>query len=99
MIKKEIFHKIFCQPAKIKNLTLNNLLYAEDLLLVSETRSGLRKCLDRLQEYCDQWRLTINIKKIKLWQWKSGNPQSTKRALLTKIMLSISASPTTILRQ
>ena len=61
----EIFDKTFCQPAKIKNLTLNNLLYADDLLLVSETSSGLQNCLDRLQEYCDKWRLTVNIKKTK----------------------------------
>ena len=61
----EIFDKTFCQPAKIKNLTLNNLLYADNLVLVSETSSGLQNCLDRLQEYCDKWRLTINIKKTK----------------------------------
>ena len=63
----KIFDKTFCQPAKIKNLTLNNLLYADDLVLVSETSSGLQNCLDRLQEYCDKWRLTVNIKKTKLW--------------------------------
>ena len=61
----EIFDKTFCQPAKIKNLTLNNLLYADNLVLVSETSSGLQNCLDRLQEYCDKWRLTVNIKKKK----------------------------------
>ena len=61
----EIFDKTFCQPAKIKNLTLNNLLYTDDLILVSETSSGLQNCLDRLQEYCDKWRLTVNIKKTK----------------------------------
>ena len=60
----EIFDKTFCQPAKIKNLTLNSLLYADDLVFVSETSSGLQNGLDRLQEYCDKW-LTINIKKTK----------------------------------
>ena len=64
----KIFDKTFCQPAKIKNLTLNNLLYAGYLVLVSETSSGLHNGLDRLQEYCDKWRLTVNIKK-KLKPW------------------------------
>ena len=59
----EIFDKTFCQQANIKNLTLNNLLYADDLFLVSETSSGLQNCLDWLQEYCNKWRLTVNIKK------------------------------------
>ena len=94
----EIFDKI-CQPAKIKNLTLNNLLYGEELVLVSETSSGLQNCLDRLQEYCDKWRLTINIKKTKTMVVENDNPQSTKPALLTKIMFSISVSPTPILAQ
>ena len=55
----EIFDKTFRQPAKIQNLTLNNLLYDDDLILVSETSSGLQNCLDRLQEYCDKWRLRM----------------------------------------
>ena len=67
----EIFDKTFCQPAKIKNLTLNNLLYADDLVLVSETSSGLQNCLDGLQEYCDKWRLTVNIKKTKTGSGKA----------------------------
>ena len=68
----EIFDKTFCQPAKIKNLTLNNLLYADDLILVSETSSGLQNCLDRLQEYCDKWRLTVNIKNTKTMVVEKG---------------------------
>ena len=95
----EIFDNTFCQPAKIKNLTLNNLLYAGDLVLVSQTSSGLQNCLDRLQEYCDKWRLTINIKKTKTMVVGNDNPQSTKPALLTKIMFSISVRPTPILGQ
>ena len=57
--------KTFCQSAKIKNVTLNNLLYADDLVLMFETSSGLQNFLDRLQEYCDKWKLTANIKKAK----------------------------------
>ena len=41
------------------------MLYADDLVLVSETSSGLQNCLDRLRGYCDKWRLTVNIKKPK----------------------------------
>ena len=61
----EIFDKTFCQPAKIKNITLNSLLYADDLVLISETSSGLQNCLDSLQSYCQKWGLTVNIKKTK----------------------------------
>ena len=60
-VLNEMFDKTFCQTEKIKNLTLNNLRYVDDLVLVSETSSGLKNCLDRLQEYCNKLRLTVNI--------------------------------------
>ena len=69
----ELFDKTICQTAKIKNLTLNNLLYADNLVLVSETSCGWQNCLDRPKEYCDKWRLTVNIKKTKT----ISNQQST----------------------
>ena len=56
----EVFNETFCQPAKIKNLTPNNLLYADDIALVSEPTLA---CKIVLIEYCDKWRLAVNIKK------------------------------------
>ena len=38
------------------------MLYADDLILVFETSSGLSNYLNRLQEFCDKLRLTVNIK-------------------------------------
>ena len=35
------------------------MLCADDLVLVTETSSGLQNYLDRLQEYCDKWGLTV----------------------------------------
>ena len=60
-----IFDKTFCQPDEITSLTLNILLHADDLVLISETSSGLQNRLDKLQEYCKKWGLTVNIKKTK----------------------------------
>ena len=41
------------------------LLYADDLVLLSHTRSGLQDLLDRLHEFCQQRRLSVNIEKTK----------------------------------
>ena len=41
------------------------MLYADNLVVLSETSSSLQNCLDRLQEYYDKCRLTVNIKKSK----------------------------------
>ena len=60
-----IFDTTFCQPPTMYNLTLSNLLYADDLILISESSSGLQNCLDRLETYCKKWKLTVNTKKTK----------------------------------
>ena len=43
-----------------------NLLYADDLLIVSESKSGLQHSLDKLHNYCKNWKLDLNIKKTKI---------------------------------
>ncbi|XP_077866291.1 uncharacterized protein LOC144353988, partial [Saccoglossus kowalevskii] len=44
---------------------LSCLLYADDLVLLSETSSGLQNAINNLQDYCKQWMLHINISKSK----------------------------------
>ena len=52
-----------CQPPSILKLFLNHLLYADDLVLISETKNGLQQCLNKLQKYCEKNRITVNNKK------------------------------------
>ena len=52
-----------CQPPSILKLSLNHLLYADDLVLISETKNGLQQCLNILQKYCEKNRITVNNKK------------------------------------
>ena len=53
------------------NLSLNDaqkvnaLMCADDLVILSDTKEGLQKHLDKLSEYCDKWELGTNMKKIK----------------------------------
>ena len=62
----EIFDERFCHTVTLSNITLSNLLYADHLILISETRRGLQSCLDNLQAYCQKWKLTVNNKKTKV---------------------------------
>ena len=71
----EISDECFCHPVTLGNIKLSNLLYADGLILISETRTGLQSCLDNLQAYCQKWKLTVNNKSQKSWLWKKGNPQ------------------------
>ena len=42
------------------------LLYADDIVIFSESAVGLQHGLDLLQEYCQRWRLTVNPNKSKI---------------------------------
>ena len=43
----------------------NCLLYADDLILLSQSEHGLQRCLDKLSCYTKKWQMSINIKKTK----------------------------------
>jgi hypothetical protein len=40
-------------------------MYADDLILLSETHRGLQYCLDKLHSYCSTWGLDVNLNKTK----------------------------------
>jgi predicted PolB exonuclease-like 3'-5' exonuclease len=40
-------------------------MYADDVILLSETSEGLQNCLEKLHKYCEVWGLQVNIKKTK----------------------------------
>jgi hypothetical protein len=40
-------------------------MYADDVILLSETLEGLQNCLEKLHKYCEVWGLQVNIKKTK----------------------------------
>ena len=45
---------------------LSCLKYADDLVIMSTSKDGLQKCLNKLESYCDKWKLEINTKKTKI---------------------------------
>ena len=51
-----------CEPAKLISKNINCLLYADDLVLISESPVGLQNCLNKLYDYSKTWKLSINYK-------------------------------------
>ena len=45
---------------------MNCLLYADDLVLLSQSESGLQACLHKLERYVKKWKLGVNLKKSKV---------------------------------
>ena len=56
-----------------KEENINALMYADDLILLSETKEGLQGQIDKLSEYCKKWKLEVNIKKTKIMIFNRGN--------------------------
>ena len=54
-----------CDPVRVGNYAVSHLLYADDLILLSQSAEGLQLTLDKLHSYCLRWNLQINVKKSK----------------------------------
>ena len=52
-------------PLQLINSKIGSLLFADDLLILSETKDGLQNSLNNLSLYCDNWQLSLNINKTK----------------------------------
>ena len=60
-----------CAP-KLGNLQVSCLLYADDLVLLSESREGLQASLDALGHFTKDWFMEINPKKTKCLIFSKG---------------------------
>ena len=61
-----------CDPINIGNMNINCLLYADDLVLLSSSSSGLQTCIDILDDFCSKWKLEVNTSKSKVLVFNSN---------------------------
>ena len=59
-------------PLKLIDSNFGCLLFADDLLILSETKEGLQHSLNNLSNYCDNWQLAINVNKTKSMIFKQN---------------------------
>ena len=60
----------------LDQLSIYLLLFADDAVIFSETPKGLQKSLDNLYEYCERWKLKVNVEKTKVVIYKKGGNNS-----------------------
>ena len=53
-------------------------MFADDLVLISQSAEGLQNCLNKLQSYCDKWCLTVNTDKTKVVIFNKGGHKISK---------------------
>lgn len=56
----------------VADIQLFLLLYADDAVILSESREGLQEGLDIMHDYCVRWRLTVNTEKTKVVVFRKG---------------------------
>ena len=61
-----------CSPVQLENLKINCLMYADDIILLSESEEGLKQCLNNLSLYNRKWCLNINETKTKIITFQNG---------------------------
>lgn len=57
------------------------LLYADDIVIFSDTADGLQNGLDSLQEYCNKWKLKIQKTKVVVFRKSNILPYNLRFAL------------------
>ena len=62
----------------LEGIPINALMYADDLVLISETEEGLQSLLDTLQRYTDKWFLQVNKSKTKYMRISNSDKNPLK---------------------
>ena len=74
-------------------------MYADDLILISESQEGLQSCLNKLQEYTKRWNLKVNLKKTQVMVFncqKKNKPTFTFDNTVLKIVKEYKYLGTTV---
>ena len=61
----EIFDQ-HCDPVKLGNIHLQCLMYADDIVILSESQKGLQTCMTKLEHFADKWEMKLNKKKTEI---------------------------------
>ena len=69
---EEIFDE-YCVPVSLSgDLSINHLLYADDMALLSLSSDGLQNSLNKLYTFCNKWKLEVSTIKTKVMVFNSS---------------------------
>lgn len=60
-----------------KNIHISRLLYADDLVILSTSKTGLQNKLNKLNQFCTDWGLKINREKTKIVIFTHTEPKAS----------------------
>ena len=83
----DIFYDLKCCPVKLNNKPITSLMYADDLLILSEIEDGLKESLQRLGKYAKQWKMKISAKKTKIMVFNKQGRKSDVKVKLDDLVI------------
>lgn len=66
------------EPVVIGDIYLNSLLYADDIILLSNSQEGLQNSLNVLKDFCCSWKLEVNKQNSKIIVFNSNRKTHSK---------------------
>ena len=74
-------HDIFdeaCHPVQLDSRLFSSMSWADDLVLLSTSVSGLQNCLNNLHDYCYKWAIAINPEKTVCMTMSKGRTKNNE---------------------
>ena len=53
-------------------------MYADDILLISDSEENLQNIISTLKTWCDRWRMVVNIEKTQIVHFRNKNIKKTE---------------------
>jgi hypothetical protein len=63
---REYLNSTPCNPPTLADCEISHLLFADDLVLLSNSDKGLQRSIRELECFCQDWKLDINMSKTKI---------------------------------
>ena len=77
-ILPQYFRENHCPGVMLGNQSLNCLMYADDLLVISPSPEGLQHSINIIQKHAEEWKLKVNTEKSNIIIF-SGNGQNKNK--------------------
>ena len=74
-----------CDPILLRSRPISCMLYADDLLLMSESPEGLQNCMKKAHAYCSDWGMKINYSKTKVMVFNKGSRLAPNKFYINSI--------------
>lgn len=63
----------------LDDLTIRMLMYADDIVIFAESPEQLQEMINKVQEYCEKWNLTINLEKSKVMIFRNNGGRRSQK--------------------